>query len=135
MATQLYVKTKKGYIYENNNFKTIKFISDDKLNAIIELKSEDFLTYEDDTFDKKLSIKYDLDNNGIEDEISGKYWERWGSLFDCTVILNHKELELEDVIGAPKRIGVLESKTNDVHDLVIGCDEILKWNGYTYEKK
>ena len=36
--------------------------------------------------------------------------------------------------SSPKRIGIMKSTTNDVHDIVLECDEILKWNGETFQQ-
>lgn len=116
------------YIYEKYNFKLIDRITPKTTNAIKELKTDDFFIPEKP---ETLSIKYDLDNNGIIDIISAYYWERWDILTDCEIILNDKVLESE-IIGKPKRIGILKSKTKNVNDLVIDCNKILKWNGKNY---
>lgn len=133
--TSLCEDEKETYIFENYELKLINVEHQQKLEAILELKSEDFLPKESDlthTYDKTLHIEYDIDNNGIMDKISAGYWERWGILSAPEIILNNKELKC-DVLGSPKRIGILKTKTNNVNDLVIECDKILKWNGYAYE--
>lgn len=128
--TTLCKDKKETYIYENFNFKLINSESQNKLNALMELKSEDFIPKPS----SELSIKYDLDNNGIIDKITSQYWERWGMLTNCEIILNNEIIE-SGVIGTPKRIGILKSKTNGVNDLVIECDKVLKWNGQKYIEK
>ncbi|MBA6315687.1 SH3 domain-containing protein [Cellulophaga baltica] len=120
------------YVFDHNDFKLIESKGDHKLTTLIELKSSDFLSQEAET--DYLTIAYDLDGNGVMDQISGSYWERWGILNDCTIVLNNEALEIE-AIGSPKRIGVLASKTNNVNDIVIECDTVLIWNGINYEKK
>ncbi len=134
--TTLCENEKNTYIFEKFQLKLIKNEKQNKLKTITEIKSEDFLPDEfgrESRENETLFIEYDIDNNGIKDKITAKYWARWGILNDIKIILNGKELKTEK-IGAPKRIGILKTKTNNVHDLVIECDEILKWNGNNYKK-
>lgn len=37
-----------------------------------------------------------------------------------------------EIPGIDIRIGILKSVTNGMHDLFMGCDEILKWSGENY---
>ncbi|ADV51294.1 hypothetical protein Celal_4051 [Cellulophaga algicola DSM 14237] len=120
------------YVFDTHDFQLVESKGDHKLSALIELKSSDFLSQEAGT--EYLTIAYDLDGNGVMDQISGSYWERWGILNNCTIVLNNEALEIE-AIGSPKRIGVLASKTNNVNDIVIECDTVLIWNGINYVEK
>lgn len=129
---------KEIYTFKNFQFKLTKVKTEEKINAIIELKSEDFLPKETDTVqnqdtDKALTIEFDLDNNGIKDKISSEYWSRWGSLYNCKIIFNNG-LDFHKISNS-KRIGILQSKTNSVNDLVIGCNTRLIWNGKEYKKE
>ncbi len=123
---------KKAYIFENNKLEVARIEADNMITAITEVRSSDFIKLESE-ITTKITINYDLDNNGIDDKIIASYWERWGILHNCKIIFNNETLDIEAAIGSPKRIGILESKTNNVNDLVIECDTILKWNGTTYK--
>ncbi|SNR16223.1 SH3 domain-containing protein [Tenacibaculum jejuense] len=137
--TDLCEDERNTYVFDNFEFKLIHTEKDRKLKAIKEIKSEDFLP---DEFGREsretevLSIAYDLDNNGTPDQITSGYWSRWGILHEVDIILNGKVLKNQK-IGSPKRVGILKTKTNNVHDLVIECDKIFVWNGkkYVYDKK
>ncbi len=134
--TTLCEDEEKTYVFENFQFKLIKTKKQHKLKALLELKSEDFEPENIMEVDKKLSIEYDIDNNGIPDSIESGYFGRWGILHDTKVIMNGKELKNE-ALGSSKRIGILKTKTNNIHDLVLDCEEIYIWNGknYVYDKK
>jgi hypothetical protein len=105
----------------------IGVIGDERLPTITELKSEDFVGREYDA----LTLSFDLDGDGSPDTIKSAYWERWGRLTSWQIEFGNGLVYEGD--SSPKRIGVLKSKTNDVYDLVIECNEVLKWNGSTYE--
>jgi len=123
---------KKTYTFTNSALKVVNVEADNMITALSELKSDDFLPEENEQ-KTEITLLYDLDQNGVKDKIIAGYWERWGILHNCKIIFNNEELQVDDVIGSPKRIGILSSKTNGVNDLVIECDKILKWNGSNYE--
>jgi hypothetical protein len=75
------------------------------------------------------SIEYDLDGDGKKDVISGRLWERWGRIAWTVRFANGKEFVSG---GACKRIGVLATKTNGVHDLVRDQDTVYRWSGEEY---
>jgi hypothetical protein len=66
------------------------------------------------------SIEFDLDGDGKKDVISGRFWDRWGVIFWTVKFANGKEFATTEPC---KRIGVLATATNGVHDLV--CDQDL----------
>jgi hypothetical protein len=93
------------------------------LDAIVEINvnsGEDFK-----------EVTYDLDYDGELDTIKGHLFFRFGRYQWGVYFGNGKKLVNNETIY--KRIGVLESKTNGIHDLVADFDEVLKWNGITYE--
>jgi hypothetical protein len=75
-------------------------------------------------------LSYDLDGDGTADRITGEICERWGR-FLWTVRFS-SGAEFTSSVGC-KRIGVLSTKTNGVHDLVCDQDDVLTWNGRAYE--
>jgi len=119
--------TVETYKLSNYEFEIVSTIKDHKLTSITELTSEDFNGKEDGS----LFLKFDLDNDGLIDIIKCSYWMRWGRIGLWSIKFgNGKVIEGK---GSPKRIGVLETKTNNVNDLVLECDEVLKWNGSKYQ--
>ncbi|VBB45999.1 conserved hypothetical protein [uncultured Paludibacter sp.] len=115
------------YKFKNYHLELINVVNEHKLNAITELKASDFEGKED----KILSLTYDLDKDGKEDKIICSYWARWGRISNWIIKFgNGKSYE---GVSSPKRIGIMQTKTNNVNDLVLECSEILKWNGKKYE--
>ena len=109
------------------DFELIEVVKDQKLSAIAEIRSSEFEDREDET----LYLEYDLNGDGHNDTISCTYWSRWGRM-GCQI--NFANGDTYKVPSTPKRVGVMESKTNNVHDLVLECDEVIKWNGVGYER-
>jgi hypothetical protein len=75
------------------------------------------------------TLKYDLDDDGREELIECKGWERWNGLL-CEV---YREDQTHlGTFGGCRRVGVLKEKTRGMHDMV--CDEhsVSKWNGKAY---
>ena len=108
-------------------FKLMNVVKEKKIPAIVELKSSDF----NDDDKKRLFLNFDLDNDGLVDKITCSYWWKYASITDWKIQFgNGKSFKGDNNL---RRIGILASKTKNVHDLVIDCDEILKWNGTTYE--
>ncbi len=97
-----------------------------ELVSLTEMKSDDFDFEKDET----KAMFFDLDNDGVNDKIEGRLWHRWGRVLWRIEFSSGKTFE--NGIGS-KRIGVLKSKTNGVHDIVSDLDDILKWNGLKYK--
>lgn len=114
------------YRLKDYALEAIKVVEDKKLTAVAEVKAADFKGKENE----ELSLSFDLDGDGKMDVFTFSYWERWGHVNWSIKFGNGvaHESTLSD-----KRIGLLSSKTNGVHNLVIGCNEVLKWNGSSYE--
>lgn len=95
------------------------------MKALVEIWSDIFKG----TPGEKHTIKYDLDGDGKKDTITCTYWERWGSMFWSVEFANGKTFKSD--LGC-KRIGVLATKTEGVHDLVCDQDVVFKWDGEKY---
>ena len=109
------------------DFELVNVVEDKKLNAITELNASAFEGKESEV----LFLNFDLDSDEKMDKITCSYWPRWGRIINWKIDFgNGKSYE---GISSPKRIGIMNTKTNNVHDLIIECDEILKWNGLKYE--
>lgn len=117
------------YILKNG--KAVRVESQKKLpmKAIVELKSAELQNTDPD---KGKKLYYDLDGDGAKDFILGKYWDRWNSMTWSVKFANGKSYETSEGI---KRIGVISSKTNGVHDLVRDFDDVLIWDGKKYKGK
>lgn len=112
---------------ENYNLELVNVVEKQKLNAITELKANDFKGRENEV----LFLTFDLDGDGKMDKLTCSYWERWGRITNWEIEFgNGKSYE---GASSPKRIGIMNTKTNNVNDLVLECDEILKWDGWKYE--
>lgn len=98
------------------------------MKSIIEMRSEMFKS---ENGQETHSFKYDLDGDGKKDTISGKLWERWGSILWTVEFANGKIFSSNT---ACKRIGVLPTKTNGVNDLVCDQDTVLHWDGSEYKE-
>jgi hypothetical protein len=102
-----------------------------ELKAIVEMRSEIFKNGFNDP-DETHSFQYDLhdDGNGKKDTIRGTLWARWGRIMWAVEFADGKTFSSND---ACKRIGVLPTKTNGVHDLVCDQDTVLHWTGAEYK--
>ena len=74
-------------------------------------------------------ILFDVDGDGVDEEIFVSYWERWG-------VANIVEIETSSIgpvifSTGCSRIGFIPTKTNGLHDIVCGRSDILKYNDGT----
>jgi len=120
-------ETKTRYILDSGSALKVEESSQKPITAIIELNAEEF---DSDNPDEIKKIVYDLNDDGINEEIIGEFWLRWGSILwkikfsDGSVFDSH--------VGC-KRIGVLKTKTRSMHDLVCDHNSIYRWNGHSYQ--
>ena len=112
----------KGYDLE-----LIHIVKEQKITSMIEVKASDFKDREDEI----LFLTYDLDGDGKQDTLACSYWERWGRITNWSITFGNGTFYKGT--SSPKRIGIMNTKTNNTNDLILECDEILKWNGQKYE--
>ncbi|MFP2927616.1 hypothetical protein ACLESO_20960 [Pyxidicoccus sp. 3LG] len=74
------------------------------------------------------TLTYDLNEDGQDDRIECKGWERWGALM-CKVYVGGRQVG--DVSGC-KSLGVLPSMTQGMHDLACDRRKTIRWNGSSY---
>ncbi|MFP2906557.1 hypothetical protein ACLESD_16120 [Pyxidicoccus sp. 3LFB2] len=74
-------------------------------------------------------LKYDLDADGQEETLDCSGWERWSGI-RCDIL--RADGRPIGSIGACKRVGVLPSKTQGMHDLVCNDSYVSRWNGDQY---
>ena len=122
-------RAEERYVFEEGKAVRVEYKEVKPLKAQLEMLPEDF---SDDEKRTEKVMKYDLDGDGLEDAIIGKYWDRWSSInwevkFANGVYFKGKASCL--------RLGILPTKTNGVHDLIIGLDQVHIWTGEEYVKK
>lgn len=122
------VEFTRRFVLENGKAVKLEEHRREDMKAIVEMRSEIFKgNNEEETH----TLKYDLDGDGKKDTITGKLWERWGRILWTVDFANGKQFSSN--VGC-KRIGVLPTKTNGVHDLVCDQDGVLHWNGSEYKE-
>ena len=125
-------KTEFTYVVDNNgNIKEIVNAKKFKLFAEVEVYSSELnhdLDYNKFDFDNK-KIVYDLNDDGKNEYIRFKYWERWGAMMSYIVLPDGSE---QDLHAGCKRVGILKSKTQGMHDIVCNHSDLFKWNGKQY---
>ena len=121
------------YILKNGKATRVEYKKKVPMRAIAELLPSDCTDEGDLTQKSGKKIFYDLDGDGAKDYIHGTYWSRWNLIGKWRIIFaNGKKYEGE---GSNMRVGILSSKTNGVHDLVLDFDDIMVWDGRKYKEK
>ena len=95
--------------------------------AIIEMHATDFDKHSVPK-SEKISAHFDFDGDTINDRLECGWWERWG-LLTCEVVTSSVGT-IGSNLGCP-RIGILETATDGMRDLVCGRDLILR---YSFER-
>jgi len=70
-------------------------------------------------------LKVDLDHDGVEDQLRCSYWSRWGAASCNVVSSKFGEFNLS---GGCNRLGVLDSSTAGMRDLVCNADTVLRFD-------
>jgi len=119
------VEIKRRFILDEGKGVKVEESQRKEIKSLLEMRSEIFKGGNEEN-----NIQYDLDGDGKKDTISGRLWERWGRILWRVEFANGKQFSTET---ACKRIGVLGTKTNGVHDLVCDQDTVYRWNGTEYQ--
>lgn len=117
------------YVLENGKALIVESIKKEELIALKEIRTNEFSV---DDQDEIKHLYFDLDSDNINDTITCTFWGRWGSILVQEIKFS-SGIKVEGISTGCRRIGVLETTTNNVHDLVCGLDYILRWNGKEYE--
>ncbi len=126
--TDDYQETIYRYAITNGNIKQIEAIKTAEIPAVAEIRSSEF------SFEEPQEIRtlvYDLDGDNVNDTIQCSFWDRWGMMIPSFYF--SKGTVCEETGLSAKRIGVLESKTHGVNDLVFDLNTIMKWDGKKYD--
>lgn len=118
------------YILENGDAEIVEYHEVEPLKTLKDLLPSDCSEYEEGD-----PMLFDLDGDGVKDKIIGKYWSRWNCIDYIRVEFSNGKPECEIQAGCVHRVGVLPSKTKNVHDLVLDLDKIYAWDGSKYIKK
>ena len=119
------------YVVEQGKPRLVEKTEDTELAALVEVRAHQ-LTAEQSRGATVRLIGFDLDQNGEEDQIVGRLWERWGRL-----VIEVKWADGRDSLDnfKCKRIGVLATITQGVHDLVCDNSSRLVWDGSRYQEQ
>lgn len=112
------------FIFDGYDFKKQSSIQYSKIEALKEISHSDTVAVGSKEF------YFNLNNSGIDDTLLITY--KKNGFFELQVKFEYSTFQEIDILRDTNRIGVLKSKTNGVHDLVLNCNTILKWNGTTY---
>jgi hypothetical protein len=108
------LKFKSGKLYLVSKYSNMASIK-----ALIEVTSEEL----SEGNDKILEI--DLDFDGEKDKLMCSYWARWGAV-NCNVLSS--KFGKFHLSGGCNRVGVLESSTDGMRNLVCDRNDVLKFN-------
>ena len=123
------VEIKERYVLDNGEAIRVEYSERKSLISLIEMKSDEF---DIENIDEIRTIYFDIDRDGVDDKIEGQLWERWGRIIWKVVFSSGKTFTCSEC--SCKRIGIAESSTNGVHDLICDLDDIYKWDGRKYVK-
>ncbi|WP_157202725.1 hypothetical protein [Calidithermus chliarophilus] len=123
------IDVRERYVLEDGNAVLVEKSELKPLLALAEMKSEEL---SDLTAAEERSLRYDLDGDGTDDQIIGSFWARWGRI--SWRVQFSSGLSFDDN-RACKRIGVLASRSQGVHDLVCDLATVYRWDGKTYVRQ
>ncbi len=117
---------KERYIFKDGKAVLVETMSKGKVAVLHEIKAS---VFHNGNENEEKYIYFDLDGDNKQDVIVCTYWDRWDSIFWEVRFGN-------GITTAPSlgcdRIGILDSKTNGVNNIVCGSDDVLTWNGKEY---
>ena len=98
-----------------------------KIRALTEIRSDMFHSKND-----TITLLFNLDQDKTLDTITCTLNYRWGRMNETKIHFGNGYVERLSL--NTKRIGVLPSKTNGYHDLIIEFRDTLYWNKHHYSK-
>ena len=75
------------------------------------------------------TFEFDIDGDGTPDQLLCSYWARWGAV-GCDIELS--TIGLVEHNWGGNQIGIAETKTNGVHDLVYNWVGLMKFDGIKF---
>jgi hypothetical protein len=121
------------YVLKNGKAVRVEYNKKVPMKAVKELLPSDCTDEGDLTEKSGKKIYFDIDGDGAKDYIHGTYWSRWNLIGNWRIIFaNGKKFESDDSV---MRVGILSTKTNGVHDLVLNFNDVMVWDGKRYKQK
>ena len=80
--------------------------------------------------DKTITLRVDMDDDGIIDQITCGIWVRWGSLIGCELPLPGSASQTLNL--SCDRLGALKTLRNGMHELVCGNDTVIYFDGKSW---
>lgn len=117
---------KERYILKQGKAVRVETAKKQEISVLKEVRNSAF--HNEDDPDKTITMEYDLNNDGINEIFHVKYWDRWDAVL-FSLVLNGKTYDCH--IGGD-RVGISSMTTNGYHDIILGEDNIFKWNGVNY---
>ena len=108
------------YFFDGKTLKFLSKILKEEITTIAEIRTSKLKNNIPDHLETFL--KFDLNNNNMEEIISCQYWDRWGTFKNCLIKKGDSALQIGQNI-TPKRLGILKEQKNGWNLLVIDYDE------------
>ena len=114
-----------------DNSLTILQLQNGNIKQVAKLKNTAFLATLVEVTSKQLSktnnktLEIDLDFDDVKDQLACSYWPRWGAV-NCKI--TSSKLGKITLTGGCNRVGVLESSTDGMRDLVCNRSQIQIFN-------
>jgi len=96
------------------------------LSALVEINSSDFQLPE---LEPITSIIH-LDSDNENDALTCRFWDRWGEII-CEI--QSTEFGIVELSSSCDRVGVLETSSNGLRDMVCGRSRVMSFDGTRYE--
>jgi hypothetical protein len=120
---------KQRFVLDGGELVKVEDIPNAEIAALKELRA---LAFEGADAADTLKMEFDLDADGKMDLIWGTFWKSRGRL-RWSVNFGNGKIMWD---GTPcKRLGILATKTEGLHELVVDQDRILEWTGKRFEER
>ncbi|AUC76280.1 SH3 domain-containing protein [Olleya sp. Bg11-27] len=121
------------YVLDGYDLRQTSITENKKIEAIKEVSSTALIN-KTSVVNSEKYLGFDINSDGTKDLLTMTYNKTVNGFSELKIRLTNKiNIEtIETFKRSVNRVGILESKTNGMHDLVIDCNSLFKWNGKTY---
>jgi len=123
---EIYGRRVEHYLLKEGKMVRIKITEELPIPTNIEISANGFSKSDKEN---GKTIYYDLNADGEKDSLHGEYWDRWGAVIWSVKFVNGQVFNSN---SGCKRVGILNTKTKGVNDIVCGINDIWIWNGEMY---